>query len=549
MSKVIEFGPEGRKKLVSGIDKLADAVVATLGPNGRNVVIVNEQGQVQSTKDGVTVAKSISLSDNVEEVGVKMVKQAAIKTADNAGDGTTTSTLLAREMVKAGLNHLNNGANAVEIKRGIDAAVKQVVEAIRQQIKEEISSEEQLEQIATISANNDPEVGKLIATALNKVGREGVVSIEESKSGETALETVEGMQFERGYKSHYFVTNNSNMTAYLENPYILIADKRFTQINDLLPILQAVSSQSRPLLIIAEDIEGEALATLIVNKTRGIIKVAAVKAPDFGDRRKLILEDVAILTGGQVFSSEKGMKLDKFSWDWLGSARLVTITKDQTTIIDGKGDSEVIEARIEELQQQIENANSPFEQEKLQERLAKFVGGVAIVYVGGNTETEIKEKKDRVEDALYATKAAIEEGIVAGGGSALLFAREAITESKEESDAVRIGKRIVYQACGKPFEQILSNAGYTQNDMYPIINEIGNQGEVGTKPWFGFNIKQESIVNMKEAGIIDPAKVTRTALENAASVAGTVLLTECVVVDNPEDKKEGDDFGGMGGMF
>jgi chaperonin GroEL len=549
MSKVIEFGPEGRKKLVSGIDKLADAVVATLGPNGRNVVIVNEQGQVQSTKDGVTVAKSISLSDNVEEVGVKMVKQAAIKTADNAGDGTTTSTLLAREMVKAGLNHLNNGANAVEIKRGIDSAVKQVVEAIRQQIKEEISSEEQLEQIATISANNDPEVGKLIATALNKVGREGVVSIEESKSGETALETVEGMQFERGYKSHYFVTNNSNMTAYLENPYILIADKRFTQINDLLPILQAVSSQSRPLLIIAEDIEGEALATLIVNKTRGIIKVAAVKAPDFGDRRKLILEDVAILTGGQVFSSEKGMKLDKFSWDWLGSARLVTITKDQTTIIDGKGDSEVIEARIEELQQQIENANSPFEQEKLQERLAKFVGGVAIVYVGGNTETEIKEKKDRVEDALYATKAAIEEGIVAGGGSALLFAREAITESKEESDAVRIGKRIVYQACGKPFEQILSNAGYTQNDMYPIINEIGNQGEVGTKPWFGFNIKQESIVNMKEAGIIDPAKVTRTALENAASVAGTVLLTECVVVDNPEDKKEGDDFGGMGGMF
>jgi chaperonin GroEL len=549
MSKVIEFGPEGRKKLVSGIDKLADAVVATLGPNGRNVVIVNEQGQVQSTKDGVTVAKSISLSDNVEEVGVKMVKQAAIKTADNAGDGTTTSTLLAREMVKAGLNHLNNGANAVEIKRGIDSAVKQVVEAIRQQIKEEISSEEQLEQIATISANNDPEVGKLIATALNKVGREGVVSIEESKSGETALETVEGMQFERGYKSHYFVTNNSNMTAYLENPYILIADKRFTQINDLLPILQAVSSQSRPLLIIAEDIEGEALATLIVNKTRGIIKVAAVKAPDFGDRRKLILEDVAILTGGQVFSSEKGMKLDKFSWDWLGSARLVTITKDQTTIIDGKGDSEVIEARIEELQQQIENANSPFEQEKLQERLAKFVGGVAIVYVGGNTETEIKEKKDRVEDALYATKAAIEEGIVAGGGSALLFAREAITESNEESDAIKIGKRIVYRACGKPFEQILLNAGYTQNDMYPIINEIGNQGEGGTKPWFGFNIKEETIVNMKETGIIDPAKVTRTALENAASVAGTVLLTECVVVDNPEDKKEGDDFGGMGGMF
>jgi chaperonin GroEL len=550
MSKVIEFGSEGRKKLVSGIDKLADAVVATLGPNGRNVVIVNDQGQVQSTKDGVTVAKSISLSDNVEEVGVKMVKQAAIKTADNAGDGTTTSTLLAREMVKAGLNHLNNGANAVEIKRGIDAAVKQVVEELRRNVKEEISSEEQLEQVATISANNDPEIGKLIATALNKVGREGVVSIEESKSGDTALETVEGMQFERGYKSHYFVTNNSNMTAYLDNPYILIADKRFTQINDLLPILQAVSSQSRPLLIIAEDIEGEALATLIVNKTRGIIKVAAVKAPDFGDRRKLILEDIAILTGGQVFSTEKGMKLDKFSWDWLGSARLVTITKDTTTIVDGKGSTETIQSRIEELQQQIENANSLFEQEKLQERLAKFVGGVAIVHVGGNTETEIKEKKDRVEDALYATKAAIEEGIVPGGGSALLFAREAITHPKEDSDAVRIGKQIVYRACGKPFEQILSNAGYTQNDMYPIINEIGKQGEIGTKPWFGFNIKEETIVNMKEAGIIDPAKVTRTALENAASVAGTILLTECVIVDDPEEKQDNNnDFGGMGGMF
>jgi chaperonin GroEL len=550
MSKVIEFGAEGRKKLVSGIDKLADAVVATLGPNGRNVVIVNDQGQVQSTKDGVTVAKSISLSDNVEEVGVKMVKQAAIKTADNAGDGTTTSTLLAREMVKAGINYLNNGANAVEIKRGIDAAVKQVVEELRRNVKEEISSEEQLEQVATISANNDPEIGKLIATALNKVGREGVVSIEESKSGDTALETVEGMQFERGYKSHYFVTNNSNMTAYLDNPYILIADKRFTQINDLLPILQAVSSQSRPLLIIAEDIEGEALATLIVNKTRGIIKVAAVKAPDFGDRRKLILEDIAILTGGQVFSTEKGMKLDKFSWDWLGSARLVTITKDTTTIVDGKGSTETIQSRIEELQQQIENANSLFEQEKLQERLAKFVGGVAIVHVGGNTETEIKEKKDRVEDALYATKAAIEEGIVPGGGAALLYAREVITHPKEDSDAVRIGKQIVYRACGKPFEQILLNAGYTQNDMYPIINEIGKQGEIGTKPWFGFNIKEETIVNMKEAGIIDPAKVTRTALENAASVAGTILLTECVIVDDPEEKQDNNnDFGGMGGMF
>ena len=550
MSKVIEFGPEARKQLVSGIDKLADAVVATLGPNGRNVVIVNEMGQVQSTKDGVTVAKSISLKDNVEEVGVKMVKQAAVKTADIAGDGTTTSTLLAREMVKAGLNHLNNGANAVEIKRGIDAAVKQVTEELRRNVKEDISSEEQLEQVATISANNDAEVGKLIATALNKVGREGVVSIEESNTGETYLETVEGMQFDRGYKSHYFVTDNSTMATYLENPFILIADKRFTTVKDLLPILEGVSNQNRPLLIIAEDVEGEALATLIVNKARGTIKVAAVKAPDFGDRRKLILDDIAILTGGQVFSTDKGMRLDKFSWDWFGSARSVTITKDQTTIIDGRGESESIQARIEELQQQIEKAKTPFEQEKLQERLAKFVGGVAIVHVGGNTETEVKEKKDRVEDALYATKAAIEEGIVAGGGSALLFAREAITYPKEDSDAVRIGKQIVYRSCGKPFEQILLNAGYTPNDMYPIINEIGAQGEVGTKPWFGFNIKEETIVNMKEAGIIDPAKVTRTALENAASVAGTILLTECVVVDEPKKDETSDHVNSMmGGMF
>jgi chaperonin GroEL len=538
MSKVIEFGPEARKQLVAGIDKLADAVVATLGPNGRNVVIVNEMGQVQSTKDGVTVAKSISLKDNIEEVGVKMVKQAAVKTADVAGDGTTTSTLLAREMVKAGLSHLNNGANAVEIKRGIDAAVKQITEAIRYQIKEDISNEEQLEQIATISANNDAEVGKLISTALNKVGREGVVTIEESNTGETYLETVEGMQFDRGYKSHYFVTDNPTMSTYLENPFILIAEKRFTTVKDLLPILEGVSNQNRPLLIIAEDVEGEALATLIVNKARGTIKVAAVKAPDFGDRRKLILEDIAVLTGGQVFSTDKGMRLDKFSWDWFGSARSVTITKDQTTIIDGRGESKSIQARIEELQQQIEKAKTPFEQEKLQERLAKFVGGVAIVYVGGNTETEIKEKKDRVEDALYATKAAIEEGIVAGGGAALLYAREAITESN-------IGSKIVYQACGKPFEQILVNAGYDKAKAQMLAMNYTSNETV----WEGHDVKTGMIINMKEAGIIDPAKVTRTALENAASVAGTILLTECVVVDNPEDKKESDPMAGMGGMF
>jgi chaperonin GroEL len=540
MSKIINYGSESREKLVKGIDKLADAVVATLGPHGRNVVISKPGDYPQSTKDGVTVAKSISLQDPVEELGVQMVKQASIKTADKAGDGTTTSTLLAREMVKASLQHLNNGANAVEIKRGVDAAVKQVVGTLRSNA-EDISSEEQLEQIATISANNDPEIGKLITEAINKVGREGVVTIEASKAGDTYLETVEGMQFDRGYKSHYFVTNNSTMTSTLDKPFVLIADQKFTQVKELLPVLEGVSNQNRSLLIIAEDIDNEALATLIVNKMRGTINVCAVKAPDFGDRRKLILDDIAVLTGGQVFSKEKGMKLDKFSWDWFGEARTVNVTKDQTTIIDGKGGAEPIQARIEELQQQIEQAQTPFEQEKLQERLAKFVGGVAIIHVGGNTETEISEKKDRVEDALHATKAAIEEGIVPGGGAALLYARGAV-------DSNDIGAQIVKQACGKPFEQILINAGYTATDAqmigkYQLV-------ESGNDIWAGYNLKTELVVNMKEAGIIDPVKVTRTALENAASVAGTILLTECTIVDEPvENNEPSNPMAGMGGMF
>jgi chaperonin GroEL len=539
MSKIINYGSESREKLVKGIDKLANAVVTTLGPHGRNVVISKPGDYPQSTKDGVTVAKSISLQDPVEELGVQMVKQASIKTADKAGDGTTTSTLLASEMVKASLQHLNNGANAVEIKRGVDIAVKQVTHLLRLNA-EDITSEEQLEQIATISANNDPEIGKLITEAINKVGREGVVTIEASKAGDTYLETVEGMQFDRGYKSHYFVTNNSTMTSTLDKPFILIADQKFTQVKDLLPVLEGVSNQNRSLLIIAEDIDNEALATLIVNKMRGTINVCAVKAPDFGDRRKLILDDIAVLTGGQVFSKEKGMKLDKFSWDWFGEARTVNVTKDQTTIIDGKGGAESIQARIEELQQQIEQAQSPFEQEKLQERLAKFIGGVAIIHVGGNTETEISEKKDRVEDALHATKAAIEEGIVPGGGAALLYAREGI----ENQD--KIGPQIVYQACGKPFEQILTNAGYDQVKAKMLaMNFVTSETN-----WDGYNLKTESIVNMKEAGIIDPVKVTRTALENAASVAGTILLTECTIVDEPEENNEPvNPMAGMGGMF
>jgi len=539
MSKIIEFGPEGRQKLVNGIDKLADAVVSTLGPNGRNVVISNSEGYPQSTKDGVTVAKSISLSDNVEETGVSLVKQAAIQTANLAGDGTTTSTLLAREMVKAGLSHLNNGANAVEIKRSIDTAVKQVTSLLRLNA-EDITSEEQLEQIATISANNDPEVGKLIATAMNSVGREGVVYIEESKSGETYLETVEGLQFDRGFKSPYFVTNNANMSAVLDKPYILIADSTFTKVKELLPVLEGVSGTGRSLLIIAEDIDNEALATLVVNKMRGTLAVCAVKSPEFGDRRKLILDDIATLTGGEVFSKDKGMKLDKFSWDWFGEARTITVTKETTTIVDGKGGTERIEARIEELQQQIEQAGSPFETEKLQERLSKFIGGVGIIHVGGNTETEMKEKKDRVDDALNATKAAIEEGIVPGGGAALLYAREGI------EDRTTLGSQIVYHACGKPFTQILINAGYEVVKAEMLAMDF----KTSETNWEGYNLKTEETVNMKEAGIIDPAKVTRTALENAASVAGTILLTECVIVEDPDSKDEVDPMAGMmGGMM
>ena len=528
MSKQVILGSEARTNLVKGIDTLADAVVSTLGPNGRNVVIANNNGYPQSTKDGVTVAKSITLKDPNQELGVQLVKQAAIKTAEKAGDGTTTSTLLAREMIKAGLNALNNNENAVQIKRDIDATVKEVVNNLKNNISEDISGEEQLEQIATISANNDYETGNLIATAIDKVGMEGVVHIEESRTGETYLETVEGLQFGRGYKSPYFVTNNSNMTATLDNPLILIADQKLTQVKELLPVLEAVSAQARSLLIIAEDIDNEALATLIVNKMRGTMKVCAVKAPDFGDRRKLVLEDIAITTGGTVFDKQKGMKLDKFSWEWFGEARTVTVEKEQTTIVDGKGSVESIETRVEELQQQIDKATTPFEVEKLQERLAKFVGGVAIIHVGGNTETEMKEKKDRVDDALHATKAAIEEGIVPGGGTALLYASNGLK-------ADTTGAQIVVEACAKPFNQILVNAGYDKVKGQILADQLCNSGD---DAWAGYNIKTDKVVNMKESGIIDPTKVARTALENAASVAGTVLLTECTVVDDPEEEQQ-----------
>ena len=525
--KQIQFGTEARTELMKGINILADAVTCTLGPNGRNVLIDrsgydNLQAPTH-TKDGVTVARNVTVDGLIPNLGAQMVKAAATQTADKAGDGTTTATLLARELVNAGLKHLNNGENAIEIKRNIEAAVNEVVNTIKTNISKEISGEEQLQQIATISANNDIEIGKLIATAIDKVGRDGVVHIEESKSGDTYLETVEGMQFERGYKSHFFVTNNSDMSCTLEDPYVLIADHKFTQVKELLPILEGVSNANKSLLLICDDIDGEALATLIVNKARGILKVAAVKAPDFGDRKKLILDDIATLTGGTVFDKDKGMKLDKFSYDWFGQARTVTISKEQTTIVDGKGSDDDINARVSDLHQQIEKEDTPYIVEHLQSRLAKMIGGVSIIHVGGYTETEMREKKDRVDDALHATKAALEAGIVPGGGAALLYASNLLKGKN-------LGEKIVKEACKKPFCQILINAGYSKTEAEIWANKLSEN----SKYWEGFNIKTKEIINMEEAGILDPSKVTITALQNAASVAGTILLTECVVVDHPE---------------
>ena len=528
MENKILYGKDARTKLKVGIDKLADAVVSTLGPNGRNVVIFKGSMEPpQSTKDGVTVAKSFVLSDPSEELGTLLIRQAAVKTADKVGDGTTTSTLLARDMITLGLSHLDSGKNAVEIKRQIDRATKEVVNALRENIAEDISAEGQLEQIASISANNDTETGKLIAQAIDKVGLEGVVHIAESKTGDTYLETVEGMQFDRGFKSPYFVTDNNTMSAFLENPAILIMDHRLNTVKELLPILEAVSAQAKSLLIIAEDIDNEALATLIVNKMRGTMKVCAVKAPDFGDRRKLVLEDIAITTGGVVFDKQKGMKLDKFSWEWFGEARTATIGKEETTIVDGKGGVEQIEARIEELQSQIEKAQTPYETEQLQNRLAKFVGGVAIVHVGGQTETEMLEKKDRVDDALHATKAAIEEGILPGGGVALLNASKVLDTSIK-------GHAIVRRACTKPFEQILINAGWEEKDAAAKgTYELSNN-----EKWNGVDVDSGEIVDFKSKGIIDPTKVTRLALENASSIAGTVLLTECTLTQDKQSVQE-----------
>jgi chaperonin GroEL len=533
------FGTELKEKLLSGIEKLNASVSSTLGPGGRTVLIREQSGEVKVTKDGVTVAKAFhKLEDDIEDIGAQLVKQVSIKSANEAGDGTTTSTLIATEMVKQGLKEIRQGVNAVEIKKEIDNIIAEVINEVKK-LAVDVSSEEQIKQVATISGNNDSEVGNLIATAIEKVGREGVVTIEESKTGETSLEVVEGMQFDRGYKSPYFVTNNTTMQATLDNPYVFIYDGRISTAQELLQVLTKANSENRSLLIIAEDIGDEALATLIVNKMRGIVQVCAVKAPDFGERKTLILEDIAILTGGQVISKEKGHKLDKITTQqlgqFLGTARLSTISKEETTIVDGKGSTEAIEARAKEIQDQIEKAGSFYEKEKLQERLGKLIGGVAIINVGGNSDIEIKEKKDRLEDALFATKAALEDGIVPGGGATLY--RVALNHRAENNTNVSIARDIVRKALQAPFIKILSNAG-VENWWEFTPSELV-AGKI-------YDAKNHKMVNAFEAGIIDPAKVVITALKNAASVAGTILTTESVIFEKKEkDEKSPDPMAGM----
>ena len=547
MSTSTVFGIELKNRLLAGIKQLNQSVASTLGPGGRTVLIKDKSGEVKITKDGVTVARSFhELKDQVEDIGAQLVKQVAIKSANEAGDGTTTATLLAATMVEEGLKLLNQGSNPVEVKRGIDKYVKEVVQELKK-LSKDITSQDQIKQVATVSANNDLEVGELISTAIEKVGREGIVTIEESKTGETSLEIVEGMQFDRGYKSPYFVTNNTTMQAVLEDPYILIYDGRISTAAELLGVLTKANAENKSVLIVADDIGDEALATLIVNKMRGIVKVAAVKAPDFGDRKTLLLEDLAILTGGQVISKDKGFKLDKLTpvqlSSLLGNARTITVSKDDTTVVDGKGTEGAIEVRVEEIKQQIEKATSFYEKEKLQERLGKLVGGVAIISVGGNSDIEIKEKRDRVEDALFATKAALVEGVVAGGGIALIKAVNSITPIDESLDGLR-GFDIIKRSCYAPFKTILANCGI--ENTYVILKEIEDQekkvfDQTGVLAAFTYDAKLQKIVEATTAGLLDPTKVTRTALENAASVAGTILTAESVIFPRKETNKKQDD--------
>ncbi|GAB3338246.1 chaperonin GroEL [Marivirga atlantica] len=545
MAKDISFDLKARDGLRKGVDKLANAVKVTLGPKGRNVILDKKFGAPTVTKDGVSVAKEIELEDAIENMGAQLVKEVASKTADEAGDGTTTATVLAQAIYKHGIKNVTAGANPMDLKRGIDQAVKAVVENLQKQSKK-ISNSGEIEQVGTISANNDREIGKMIAEAMDKVGKDGVITVEEARGTETEVKTVEGMQFDRGYQSPYFVTNTEKMEAELDNPYILIYDKKIANMKELLPVLEAVSQTGKPLLIISEEVEGEALATLVVNKIRGSLKIAAVKAPGFGDRRKAMLEDIAILTGGTLISEERGYKLDGATLDYLGTAEKITIDKDNTTIVNGNGKKEDIEARVNQIKQQIENTTSDYDKEKLQERLAKLSGGVAILYVGAATEVEMKEKKDRVDDALHATRAAVQEGIVAGGGIALLRAVAALEGLKTENLDQDTGVNIIKLALESPLRTIVANAG---GEGSVVIQKV-----LEGKDDYGYNARTDVFENMFEAGVIDPTKVTRLALENAASIASLLLTTECVVADVEEDEPAGGGMpggmpGGMGGMM
>ncbi|MBO7500935.1 MAG: chaperonin GroEL [Fibrobacterales bacterium] len=538
-AKLLKYDVQAREALLRGVNKLADAVKVTLGPKGRNVMIAKSYGAPAVTKDGVTVAKEVELDDHFENMGAQMTREVASKTSDVAGDGTTTATVLAQAIAREGLKVVEAGANPMDVKRGIDQAVESILAAVDKASKK-VSGKAEIAQVASISANNDEEIGNLIADAMERVGNDGVITIEESKTAETTLEVVDGMQFDRGYLSPYFVTNPEKMEVSLEDPYILLYDKKIGNMKDLLPILEGVVKTGRPLLIVAEDVEGEALATLVVNKIRGALKVAAVKAPGFGDRRKAMLEDIAILTGGQVVSEETGSKLEDAGLEVLGTAKTVVIDKDNTTIVGGSGKNAAVKARVAVIKKQIEDTTSDYDREKLQERLAKLAGGVAVIHVGAATEVAMKEKKDRVDDALHATRAAVEEGIVPGGGVALIRAAKTIDLDAIENPDQRTGAKIIVRAAEEPLRQIAANAGLE-------ASVIANKVKEG-KGAFGYNAKTDVYEDLMKAGVIDPAKVSKSALTNAASIAGLLLTTECVIVDKPEPKTAAPAAPGMGGM-
>ena len=528
MAKIIKFDTEARNLLKDGVDQLANAVKVTLGPKGRNVVIEKKYGAPQITKDGVTVAKEVELEDKFENTGAQLVKSVASKTGDDAGDGTTTATILAQSIVNEGLKNVAAGANPMDLKRGIDKAVAKVVDYIKTNAEVVGDNYDKIEQVATVSANNDPEIGKLLADAMRKVSKDGVITIEESKSRDTHIDVVEGMQFDRGYLSGYFVTDPDKMECVMDNPYILIYDKKISNLKDFLPILQPAAESGRPLLVIAEDVDSEALTTLVVNRLRGGLKICAVKAPGFGDRRKAMLEDIAVLTGGVVISEDKGLKLEQATLEMLGSAEKVTITKDNTTIVNGSGDKQAIKDRVAQIKNEIANTTSSYDKDKLKERLAKLAGGVAVLYVGANSEVEMKEKKDRVDDVLCATRAATEEGVVVGGGTTYIRAQEALADLKGDNADEQTGINIVCRAIEEPLRQIVHNAG---GEGAVVVNKV-REG----KGDFGYNARTDEYEDLRKAGVIDPAKVARVALENAASIAGMFLTTECLIVDKPEEK-------------